>query len=664
MPTINTSLGHEFTVSTVTGLDFTTDTFLNIIKRREEIRYKTSVDEEATNVSFITSQELASSVNLSIADRSTSLAANRTTEIDSTIINASTSFSVSTESFVVTDVFAAATNTTGVKPLYYKHTLSTTNVPRDTTSTLGLDLATGVTLVAVEILDQFLQPIKVSEKLLDSTQGLLYNNLLSEFISTGDFTVYFVKYSVNNNGVITTYVDLLDNTTAFRQATFDDLDGSLEIIQDGRKVYFVEEAEDGFTVTLPIISTYAFRPLSAARIQVINPVGTTSSDSWFVRVTNGTFFTNLSSVLHKYYIAEFLTQVFSPEPPIKNVDSETSTVLNSSLIKLDQENIFQDTGESLFIEVLISDSSGTAVAAFSTDPSLTDTVSSNGKIYQIWNITDRTGIRSVDGRTGILEIEGISLLSTYVITSSYNFTETNYEFTLFNFNPISNRSALTHKIALFIDPELSTENKDQTLFFLKIDEAGKVVESNWEDFDNTLMEYFPSGVDKPSTPLYYEAIPDFIAPSGAEGIFIERHTVEATGIQTDNFLVLGDITTSEAFGVTETTKIDSRVRGGGIVEGSVATAIESNPEIQWYWDEGYWDGTPYPANSSYLVEVPAELLLDTPSGIFTQQEVKDVVDRHAAFGVYPVVKVYGVDVTVTGVEPGAGTLKLEWFSNV
>ena len=114
----------------------------------------------------------------------------------------------------------------------------------------------------------------------------------------------------------------------------------------------------------------------------------------------------------------------------------------------------------------------------------------------------------------------------------------------------------------------------------------------------------------------------------------------------------------------ELTKIDSRRRGGGIIDFEVDEALQDNPEIQWHWDIGNWDGIPYPGNASYAVEVPVDILEATPSGIFTQQEVKDIVDRHTAFGVYPVVKGYGIDVTISGITPGAENIVIEWFSNV
>jgi hypothetical protein len=660
--TINNSLGHQFTIDEILGKEFTTDTFVNVVKRREQVIYRTSLEPESANIAFVTSQEISSGTNLSIADRSTSLSANRATVADHTSISGTKTFTISTENFVVTDVFATGTNTISPVPLFYKHILSIDNVPRDETSTLGLDIDTGITVVSVEILDQLLQPIKVSEKYLDETQGILYSNLLSEFATSGDYTVYYVKYVVNNNGNVQTFVDLLDNQNVYRIADFEDLTPLLTLKTDGRKVYLIEETTSGFTITLPVVGSYAYKPLSVARIQIIPPVGFSTTDSWYVRITDGKFFTNFNGSLLKYSIAEFLTQSFNPEPPIKTSQSEYSTVLSNTLIKLDRENIYEDSDTSLYVEIQINDSDGNGVAAVTTDPTIVDNVAANGKVWTKWDTVDRTGIRSINHRTGVVDIEGVPLKSSYNIRSSYYFTETNYELTLFNFNPISNKEALSHTVSVFTDPEGVLDSKDQTLYFLKIDESGKIVESNWTDFDNQLQIYDPDA-DGVGIPLYYENFPSFLPVTGHAN-FVQDFTVESSGVQISNFLILGDVTVSPATTVDEVISIDSRRRGGGIIDTQMETVIGINPEVQWYWDEGYWDGTPYPGNASYLVEVPVDILTNTPSGVFTQQEVRDVVERHTALGMYPLTRAYGIDVTVSGLSVSGNDIELRWYANV
>jgi len=177
--------------------------------------------------------------------------------------------------------------------------------------------------------------------------------------------------------------------------------------------------------------------LSTSRIELLPPVPKASNENWFVQITNGKFFANVGTTLRKYYIAEFLSQTFNPEYPIKSITDEEATILSKSLIKLDYSNIREDSDLSLYINIIINDVNDDAVAAFTTDSSLVGTTSSSGALYQKWSSTSRVGIRSIDHKTGYLDIEGLSIKSNYIITCSYYFDEVNYEYTLLDFNPLT-----------------------------------------------------------------------------------------------------------------------------------------------------------------------------------------------------------------------------------
>jgi len=652
MPTTSDRLGHKFTVSSV-AQSFDIDSFVNIIKRREEILYRTVLPSQAAGMAHIAGQEISSDLNLSVTDRSTSLAANRIREGNITTISNSITFTIDTENFVVTDEYTSITSTIDAIPLFYKHILSDDNVPRD----LDGDLDTGVSILSVQFLDALLQPVKTAEIKIDSTKGIIYNNLLSEYTSTSEYTIYYVQYIINDNSEVKTFIDLLDNTTTYKLASFIDLTPTLQIKADGRKVYLIEELSGSYTVTLPALGTYSFKPTASARIRVLPPVTSSSEDVWNVRVTNGKFFTNISSILYKYHIAEFLSQSFSPEPPLKPSASEESTILSNSLIKLDKELIVQRETESLFIIMLIYDADNNGIAAFSTNPSVTGDVAGNGQIYRLWSYTSRTGIRSIDHRTGFVQVEGIKLKSTYKVVSTYIYEEANYEVTLLNFNPISNSSALQTRISLFIDPDTLYTEKLQTLYYLKSDQTGKIIESNWSRFDNDT-----SLLDDAEL-LYYERYPDFLQTSDplesdylspTTHIFIDEFTTESSGV----FLVLGDVTTAEIFGPESVEITDSRVRGGGVIKDLIDDAVAIAPEARWNWDIGYWDGQPYPGNASYMVEVPVEILNEA-GGIFRQNEIQDTINRHTGTGIYTVSRAYGVEVDYISFVAG-DSITLKW----
>ena len=105
-------LANTFSVSSV-SVQYDTDVYLNILKRKETLAYAATGVGNVANIGFLSSAALSSETNLSIADRSTSLEANRIQDLDAVLRTGTNTFSISTNRFVVTDVFTDTANTIG-----------------------------------------------------------------------------------------------------------------------------------------------------------------------------------------------------------------------------------------------------------------------------------------------------------------------------------------------------------------------------------------------------------------------------------------------------------------------------------------------------------------------------------------------------------------------
>ncbi len=643
------SISFDFTVSEASKV-IPTDTFINIIRRREEIIFKQTTDNENVNISYFSTDSLNTLNSLYIADRSSSLLANRVeVDSDSVILDNVSSYTIETDKFLLTDVFTDPDNTVGVVPIYFQHVIDTNKVLR--TSDTDLTFPPTTKLVSVQILDANFQPINVAEVKLDTTKGILYNNLVSSYDpSTGDFVVYYVKYSVKINNTVLDYVDLLSNTNVYRVATIEDLDDFLNIINDGRKVYLIEAVDNNFNVTLPTGNDYAFKITSAAKLKIIPPPPLDTNSPWRVKVSNTQFYTTLGGDVLKYRVAEFNNQGWNPSQPYKRSIAEESDILAQNLIKTNYGRIHTDPVNSLYVDVLVNDSSGIGITAFTTDPGKIAVISPNGTRYIYWTTLNREGIKSIDAKGGFIEIEGFRLKSVYEVISTYYYEEDQYEFSILDFNPINNPDVLTTKASLFVDPDTLLTNKTQTLYYLVSDKAGKVIDSNWPDYDQGTGK-----LDNGKT-LYYEKIPSFVSDPNT-ALFVSQYTTEGSGV----LLVLGDVQVTEQSAPEVSTVIDTRTRGGGLIETLVDGLKLKNPEANWYWDLGSWDGTPYPGNASYLVEIPVEVM-EGAGGVLLSNQIKDTVARHTAAGVYPIVKAYGIDPTVSGVNITGDSITIKWGS--
>lgn len=83
---------------------------------------------------------------------------------------------------------------------------------------------------------------------------------------------------------------------------------------------------------------------------------------------------------------------------------------------------------------------------------------------------------------------------------------------------------------------------------------------------------------------------------------------------------------------------DSRTRGGGILE-TMADGLrhELEPESDYYFDIGYWDGEPYTENAVVIIKLDKRILA-VNGGRFTEQEVNAAVHKWIALGTLPLIE--------------------------
>jgi len=610
------------------------DTFINIIKRRENIRYKNSISNGDVNILYVGNEGLSAEKNISVADRASSLAANRVVQHEYTVISNTKTFTSKTSNLAITDIYCNSTATIPPLPLFSKHIL---NLDRDSSG----NISTGIRLVQVEVLDKNQTKINPTDIKIDYEKGIVYNNLISSY-SQDDWAVYYIKYVVRDvSNEVNTYIDLLNNINTYQVAQFSDLDSTLHIKTDGRKVYLISESSNVYLIELPISNTYSYKATADRRIAILPSATNEVEDSWHVNISNGSFLTHVNSTLYKYYLAEFLSQSFSPVYPYK-YSEEVSLMISSNLIKLDRKNFYAD----LFLSIEINDSDDNGIIAFTTDPTQDGVIATNGKPFIIWNNRDRIGIRSIDNKTGFVSIDGLELLDTWKINSKYYFEEVNYEFTAIELNPIINPDILKYRLVIFIDPDTQMLHKNKTIFYLLVNDAGRVEVSDLPNFNNSTQKYNTDNF------LYYDSQPSWDTSTPAI-IFTDSLSTSGTG----NYLVLGDVTVTSSGSIPNLTTIDSRIRGGGIISNQIKSARAMQPDVGWYWDISTWDGIPYPGNASYLVEIPADIIQDTT---FTSEQIRAIVNNHTALGTYALIRLYSTDITIDNIEQSSSTITINW----
>lgn len=670
--------GYKFAVSSV---DFQRDTHvrINIKKRHERIYFKTLTSDENVNISYLESAKCSPSKNLSIVDKSRSLPENAFFGDEDYVLLYGRVFTTRAKEFVVTDVFVTETATQAAIPLFYYHKFQYFNP--DLTDFDDRELLT------VEFVDvATMTPFTISEYYTDTTNGKLYNNLENTYDSiTGAFDVVLVRYSVRvtESGVSSTYSyqELLNNQKAFIPATVQDLDDWGNLLT-GVKAYIMESVPGGvyYRISLPPATTFAYKEISPSKIYVKPPAVVGVDDPWNVRIGNGEF---MSAVRNgpatyrssKYYIAEFLSQSFSPYYPFKYIAEEEATHITRNIIKVTR-NIVDQAAGNFTIQVVVYDASGGSIeAGYTTDDNLVDTYIDTARTVQYKEL-----ITSVDELNGFIEINAHIPTDRKVLVSYYTDSD-EYDFIDIDFNPLSNRDITNKKVVIYINPEtVSTGALSQSLYYLEVDRLGRITYCSQADaggIDQATSKLLDEDFNEDGSPrgTFYYDIPSTVSGLRARTTgdfaayredfsFVDKYTTESTLMrmteatfsgqpqaelnlsENPGLFVLADIQTGESEHLINIHKADVRVPGGGIKPEYDAAAKLEEPEVTSYWDKEY----PYPGRNTFMVELP-QTLLKEKDGDYSYQQLKEIIGKHTDFSSYQVLRTYGsVDpVIVSGI---------------
>lgn len=648
----NSKLSLSFTVNQKTDYSIAGDLILSVEKRLEFADYKPNVSDSEALISYLNVSQLSVDNNLSIIDHSALLTENRVAEdSDYTIEEDVASVSSYVRDILITDVFVTASNTISNVPLFYRHIISSDHFDPDSHS-----------LTEFKVLDHNLEQITLSEYSLDDTNGVFYNNLESNFSDyDNSFTAYYLQYTVKESASsIKTYTVLLDNQPVFREAELSDI----EVSETGAitysstaKIYELEgpDLTGAYTFYLFNIDTYAYRYPRSTRLKLLKPTAGGSEDAWYIRVADGLFTKTFNSTVYKYYIPEILTQSFNPFYPYRYSQNEEVLRLNSNLVKLDYDNVYEDAEQGTYVTLLIYDSAGTLLYAPTNNPSLHNSYVGDSTTikYSCLSEGGYYGIRSIDNRTGFIDIQGIVLKSSWEIRAFYYYSSSDLMVTDINLNPIYNTDLLDYSFVFFLVPSGISASPDQTIYYLKINEGGRVVDSNWSGFDSYDSALLDSGGDY----LFYKTLPTwFTTKYGASAgtNFVDTYTTMEGG--SGRYFVLGEVQILPNNRLTDVTTIDVRQQGGGLKPSSSHFLNHGSTVL---YDNARWDGTPYPSTGGTYVEIP-DSVLSGAGGTFSQRQVRKLVEKHIAYGVYPVVRTYGIDPEIISVTPGDGSVTITW----
>lgn len=707
---------------TVAGVDISKDfaTRRNIKKAVLFPRYQGSVGSSDTVLAYVGSKEIDPPSNLNIIRSEDSVEENsRTAFLSQRVWQGNTGYTAA-RYFLLTDIIGSYRSREPV-PFYWKHVLPDPAIDPDSVAILDSSLKEVDThsYYAEQIEERDSSDIIVSGSY---ESCIVYSNYKNFYDSaTGEFKIYFVRYSVSGS----THYQILNSEPAFTEAGLDDISLVNGQMKPWRKVYLITTGANVFTVKTPLsLTTYYLTPLERSRIMVRDPVDTSDDFPWFLNISNGGFSTYRNSVKYTYSIPEFSNQSFLPIAPYKLRFEELAEYLRSDIIRVDRFPL-QVTDSLYKMEILVKNAQGEVLYALTTDSS------KHGDFFEIagervfrtiekdntWVTWDATGISGWDAEGGFIHLKE-EYPDTRYFYVTYFYEETGFEYTNLNVNPVFDENYNKQFYAIYIAPSSAAVNA--AIHYLKVDRSGRIIEASqdgteglWDlastinvgeqymyyslsgssvsSANNVATRSYVKGLDTTGWPesgiLTWNSlgIPQYEAYSSIESdrVYFESHTLAVTepaGTEfrvhsfvepyttanednTFQYLILAQINASESSRVDELSTIDLRVPGGVVKKKYREAALAIDPRAVWAQPEVVVSrGQPIPGNSVAVIKVPYTLLKDY-GGQFTREQVEsNIIERHLATGVIPAVIFHGAIPEITSLVSTTDTILVSWDS--
>ena len=366
------------------------------------------------------------------------------------------------------------------------------------------------------------------------------------------------------------------------------------VIEAGNKIVTPEKYS---VISNKYVESFSVKMKDHRVISLRSPLETEVYENWYPRISSGYFEKDMKDqngddVKAIYRINEYHNQQYSFKygKPYIDIEDERAEVLNSNTIKC--------RFSPLFVKLH------------------TNGLPDNLRVVRVMNKTEvPLHITGWNVHKGIIEvIETIS--ESDVIKVDYTYEEECYTY----------RGCRVEDMFIRVD---LNPNKYHTYDKIDYTSTGRVLnveKDNVYNLFNLPMSLFlrPSKVIKNGTVV-------------KENEFVLYHKYDETPLDAMD-LFIGKVYLKHNTTFSNMNIIDTRQRGGGLLE-SITDDIrkELEPESDFYYDIGFWDGEPFSENSVVIIRLDSRILLEN-GGRFSKEEVQQVVNKWVAFGTLVIVE--------------------------
>lgn len=349
-----------------------------------------------------------------------------------------------------------------------------------------------------------------------------------------------------------------------------------------------------------ILTGYSIKFKDRNPIKLLPPRELNSLDNWYIRIQNGRFVKENAFGKCHFFLPEYYTQHYDDEYgfPYKKITKEIPTLVGVKSIKIKNAPLFVTTNN------------------LGQPDNLT--------IYRIdaYGNKWRININSWNDKDGIINLTDF-VSDNDEIYVDYVFEEQSYVYR--GYNKLSTKQIL-HHILLDLNPN---KHHMMTNVTTGLTENEVTDVPSFQLIDKVVYVYMkPAIIEKgPGNYEYNDKV-----------LHHTLYQLTDTELLEQNLLLIGSIYVRPNSSFYSLQVTDTRTRGGGILE-EISNDLrkELEPDSDFYWDIGYWDGEAYSENAVIVVRLDRKLLKQF-GGRFTEDEIETAVNKHIAFGTLAIIE--------------------------
>ena len=449
---------------------------------------------------------------------------------------------------------------------------------------------------------------------IDLINGEIYTNYFNSYnYANGGYKLYFVSYSDAEGN---SYNELLNPVRVIEEASYDSIDPVTgKIVKD---VYTVQKQGTNFRFEISLSESLSARfcstgtdrfyikPLRRNEISLRNPETIYNDNPWYLRVTNGEFF----SQGKRYYVSEFATQEFTNQYGLIRLEEKDSYYVSNNVVKLPVSNIKHDTNLELYLDVLIFDEEENILKALTSD------INKAGKRYLETDVVyEIDGIVSVDEEYGFVEINKSIDISNVIKCSFYNKTR-ELIYNKIDVNPSNNKKLIDHRYVLYLIPDL--QEGSVSVQHLLLDEKDLIIDCSEAQFKLLINgNYNENTLIKKSFDFFEE-------------------NYSSLGVNTYKYLLLGEVSIEDNSLADEELlfELSNKLL---VDESKIDTIVRANYNIlqsKYMYGE---EGQVVQRNNVVYLEAPIDLLIEY-GGQYREFEVEELFNYKLGFDVEKVIE--------------------------